>query len=80
MSERAGVAPDVGIFRKIETMSMVSCFQSGPAWSQVKRPLNSSIEDCCARSVGDDPYPEIEDVHSSRIEDCAPMRMASLHS
>ena len=28
--------------------------------------------------MGDDPYPEIEDVHSSRIEDCEPMRMASL--
>ena len=26
----------------------------------------------------DDPYPEIEDVHSSRIEDCEPTRMASL--
>ena len=29
--------------------------------------------------MGDDPNPETEDVHSSRIEDCEPMRMASLH-
>ena len=28
--------------------------------------------------MGDDPKPEIDDVHSSRIEDCEPMRMASL--
>ena len=28
---------------------------------------------------GDDPSPETEYVHSSRIEDCEPMRMASLH-
>ena len=26
-----------------------------------------------------DPYPEIEDVHSSRIEDCEPMRTVSLY-
>ena len=29
--------------------------------------------------MGDDPNPEAEDVHSSRIEDCESMRMASLH-
>ena len=29
--------------------------------------------------MGDDPDTETEDVHSSRIEDCEPMRMASLH-
>ena len=29
--------------------------------------------------MGDDPNPETEDVHSSRIEDREPMRMASLH-
>ena len=29
--------------------------------------------------MGDDPYPETEDVHSSRIEDYGPMRMASLY-
>ena len=29
--------------------------------------------------MGDDPNPEIEDVHSSRIEDFEPMRMALLH-
>ena len=41
-----------------------------PRWSQVKRTLNPRIEGCCAGGIGDDPYPEIEDVHSSRIEDC----------
>ena len=29
--------------------------------------------------MGDNPKPEIEDLHSSRIEDCDAMRMASLH-
>ena len=29
--------------------------------------------------VGDDPYPEIEGVHGSRIEDCEPMRTVSLY-
>ena len=29
--------------------------------------------------MGDDPNPEAEDVHSSRIEDCEPMRMDSVH-
>ena len=29
--------------------------------------------------MGDDPNPETEDVHSSRIEDCELVRMASLH-
>ena len=29
--------------------------------------------------IGDDPYPEIEDVHSSRIEDCDPMRTVSFY-
>ena len=43
-----------------------------PAGSQVERRWNSRIEDCCARALGDDPYPEIKDVHSSRIEDCDP--------
>ena len=29
--------------------------------------------------VGDDPYPEIEDVHSSRIADYEPMRTVLLY-
>ena len=29
--------------------------------------------------MGDDPNPEAEDVHSFRIEDCEPMRVASLY-
>ena len=29
--------------------------------------------------MGDDPNPETEDVHGSRIEDFEPMRMALLH-
>ena len=29
--------------------------------------------------MGDDPNPETEDVHSSRIEECEPMGMASLY-
>ena len=29
--------------------------------------------------MGDDPNPETKDVHSSIIEDCELMRMASLH-
>ena len=29
--------------------------------------------------MGDDSNPETEDVHSSRIEDCEPMRMVLLH-
>ena len=29
--------------------------------------------------MGDDTNPDTEDVHSSRIEDCDTMRMASLH-
>ena len=57
-------------------MCLVSFF---PGWSQVKRTLNSRVEDCGAGGMGNDPYPEIEDVHSSRIEDCEPMPMASLH-
>ena len=39
----------------------------------------SCFEDCGAGRMRDDPYPEVEDVRSSRIEDCEPMRMASLH-
>ena len=54
---------------------MVSFFQADLRLSA----LNSRIEDCCAGGMGDDPYPEIVDVHSSRIEDCEPIRMASLH-
>ena len=50
-----------------------------PGSSRVKRPLNSRIEDCRAGGMGDDPYPETEDVHSSGIEDYEPMRMVSLH-
>ena len=72
---RAVVAPDFEISQKLETMRMVSFF---PGWSQVKLPVNSRNEDCCARRMGDDPCPEIEDVRSSSIEDCEPMRMASL--
>ena len=45
-------------------------------WSQVKRLVNSRMEGCC---MGNDPYPEIEDVHSSGIEACEPTRMAALH-
>ena len=70
------MAPDFEILWNIETMHMIPFF---PAWSHVKRPLNSRIEDRCAGGMGDDPYPEIEDVHSSRTEDCEPMHMASLH-
>ena len=68
------MAPYFEIVRKIETMRVLSFF---PGWSQDKRPLNFRIEDCCAGGMGDDPYPEVEDVHSSRIEECKPMRMAS---
>ena len=66
------MASDFEIFQKIETMRMISFFL---VWSQVKRPMNSRIEDCCAGGMGDDPHPEIEDVHGSRIEYCAHMRM-----
>ena len=52
---------------------------SFPARSQVAHQWNSRFEDCCARWLGDDPYPEIEDVHSSGIEDCEPMRTVSLY-
>ena len=68
------MAPEFEISQNIEIMCMISF----TGWSKVKHPLNSRIEDCCAGGVGGDPYPEIEDVHSSRIEDCEPMRMASL--
>ena len=50
-----------------------------PSGSQVERCWNSRIDDCCAGGLADDPCPEIEDTQSSRIEDCEPMRMASLH-
>ena len=43
-----------------------------PGWSQVKLPLNSRIEVCCAAGMEDDPHPEVEEMHSSRIEDCDP--------
>ena len=49
-----------------------------PGWCQVNRLLNFRIEDCCAGGMGDNPYPEIEDVHSSRIEDCEPVRIDDL--
>ena len=48
-------------------------------WSQVKRPLNSRIGDCCAGGMRDDPYTEVEDVNSSKMEGCEPMRMVALH-
>ena len=70
------MAPGFEIFQKIEIMRMVSFF---PAGSQVERRWNSRFWDGCAGGLGDDPYPEIEDAHSSRIEDCEPMRMASWH-
>ena len=63
------MAPDFEIFEKIGIMRMISFFL----------PDLRLIEDCCARWLGDDPYPEIEDVHSSRIEDCEPMRQVSLY-
>ena len=71
------MAPNFEIFQNIETMRMVSCFQAGLKLSvsngvQVERHWNSRIEDCCAGGMGDDPYPEIEDMHCSRIEDCDP--------
>ena len=60
------MAPDFEIFWEIGAMRTISFLPGG---SQVKRPLNPRIEDCCAGGMGDDPYPEIEEVHSSRIED-----------
>ena len=68
------MAPYFEIFQKIEIMRMVSLL---PGWCEVERPLNSRIENYGARGMGDDPYPEIEDVRSSRREDCEAMRMAS---
>ena len=87
---RTAVAPNFEIFGKIEIMRMISFFLPNLRLSAVGTPKwriaahghgyrVSAIEGCCAGGMGDDPYPEIEDVHSPRTEDCEPMRMASLH-
>ena len=68
------MAPYFELVWKIEIMRMISF----PGGSQVERDWNSRIEDCCAGWLGDEPCPEIEDVKISGIQDCEPMRMASL--
>ena len=65
------MAPNFEIFWKIEIMRMISFSGQISDW-------NSRSDDCCAGWLGDDTYTEIDDVHSSRVEDCEPMRMASM--
>ena len=67
------MASDFEIFQKIVTMRMISLFLAALRLSGHRTPELRIV------SGGGDPYPEIEDAHSSRIEDCEPMRMASLH-
>ena len=63
------MAPDFEIFQKVKIMYMISFFQAD---LRLSARLNSRIEDCRGGGMRDDPYAEIEDVHSSQIEDCDP--------
>ena len=58
------MAPDFEIFQEIEIMRMILFFLLDLRLSAVGTPE--------LRIAADDPYPDIEDVHSSRIKDCDP--------
>ena len=70
------MAPDFEIFQKFEIMRMISFFLPDLRLSAIETP---EWRIAAPDGWGDGPHPGIEDAHSSRIEDCEPMRMVPLH-
>ena len=62
--------------QKTETMRMISFFQAG---LKLSAHWTTELRIAAPEGWGGDPYPEIEDVHSSRIEHYESLLMASLH-